>query len=63
MEGEGMDSAVIKWMAKNREQRQLRMIRQGKVLVQCDIVENKDFEKGIGIIRELRLRKIEHEGE
>ena len=29
MEGEGMDLAVIQWMAKNRERRKKRMIRQG----------------------------------
>ena len=43
MEGEGMDLAVIQWMAKNREQRKKRMIRQSIVLVQCDIVENIGF--------------------
>jgi len=37
------------------------MIRQGIVPVQCDIVENMEFEEGEGIIRELRLRKIEQE--
>ena len=35
------------------------MIRQDIVLVQCDIVENKDFEKGEGIIRNLRARRME----
>ena len=43
MEGEGMDLAVIQWMAKNRERRKKRMIRQGIVPVQCDIVENMEF--------------------
>ena len=61
MEGEGMDLAVIQWMAKNRDRRKKRMIRQGIFTVQCDIVENMDFEEGEGIIRELRARKIEQE--
>ena len=56
-----MDLAVIQWMAKNRERRKKRMIRQGIVPVQCDIVDNMEFEEGGGIIRELRLRKIEQE--
>jgi len=58
MEGEGMDLAVIHWMAKNREQRKKRMIRQGIVPVQCDVVENMEFEEGEGINRELRITKI-----
>ena len=37
------------------------MIRQGIVPVQCDIVENMEFREGEGIIKELRLRKIEQE--
>jgi hypothetical protein len=61
MEGEGMDLAVTPWMAKNRERRKKRKIRQGIVPVQCDIVENIDFEEGGEIIRKLRLRKIEQE--
>jgi hypothetical protein len=43
LEGEGMDLAVIQWMAKNRDRRKKRMIRQGIVPVQCDIVENMEF--------------------
>ena len=54
-----MDLEVIQWIAKNRDRRKKRMIRQGIVQVQCDIVENMEFEEGEGIIRELRLRKIE----
>ena len=50
-----MDLAVIQWMAKNRERRKKRMIRQGIVPVQCDIVENTEFKEGEGIIRELRI--------
>ena len=61
MEGEGKDLAVIKWMAKNRERRKKRTIRQGIVPAQFDIVENIEFEEGEGIIRELQLRKIEQE--
>ena len=61
MEGEGMDLAVIQWMTKNRERRKERMVRQGIVPVQCYIVENMNFDEGEGIIRELRLRKIEQE--
>ena len=56
-----MDLAVIQWMAKNRERRKKRMIRQGIFPAQYDIVENKEFEEGEGIIRELRARKIEQE--
>jgi len=56
-----MDLAVIQWMAKNRERRKKRTIRQGTVPVQCYIVENMNFDEGEGIIRELRLRKIEQE--
>ena len=61
MEGEGIDLAVIQWMVKNRDRRKKRMIRQGIVSVQCYIVENMNFDKGEGIIRELRARKIEQE--
>ena len=46
-------------MSKNRERRKKRMMRQGIVPVQCDIVENEDFEKGEGIIRNLRARRVE----
>jgi len=59
MEGEGIDLAVVHWMEKNRERKKLKMIRQGVVPVQCDIIENVDFEKGEGIIKELRLRRME----
>jgi len=61
MEGEGIDLAVIQWMAKNRERRKKRMIRQSIVPVQFDIAENMEFEGGEGIIREFRARKIEQE--
>ena len=61
MERDGMDLAVIQWMAKNRERRKKRTIRQGVVPVQCYIVENMNFDEGEGIIRELRLRKIGQE--
>ena len=47
-----MDSALIQWIAKNRERRKERMIRQGIVQVQCNIVENMKFEEGEGIIIE-----------
>ena len=43
MEGEGIDLAVIQWMAKNRDRRKKRMIRQGIFPAQYDIVENKEF--------------------
>jgi len=43
VEGEGIDLAVIQWMAKNRDRRKKRMIRQGIFPVQCDIVENMEF--------------------
>ena len=56
-----MDLAVIQWMAKRRERRKGRMIRQNIVPVQCEIAENMKFEEGEGIIKELRARKIEQE--
>ena len=58
MEGEGKDLAVLQWMAKNSDRRKKKMIRKGIVLVQCDIMENMNFEEGEGIIRGLRARKI-----
>ena len=61
MEGVGMNLVVIQWMAKNSDRRKKRIIRQGIDLVQCDLVENMEFEEGEGIIRNLQLRKIEQE--
>jgi hypothetical protein len=34
---------LIQWMAKNRDRRKKRVIRQGIFQVQYDIVENKEF--------------------
>ena len=43
MEGEGIDLAVIQWMAKNRDRRKKRMIREGIFPAQYDVVENMEF--------------------
>ena len=43
---------------KEYRSRKKRMIRQGIFPVQCDIVKNMDYEDGLGIIKELRLRKV-----
>ena len=43
IEGEGIDLAVIQLMAKNRDRRKKRMIREGIFPAQYDVVENMEF--------------------